>query len=98
MTDSSEQERLRRQIEQADRLACSITDQTTVERFRAFAGDLRQRLRRFLRRDKYHEAIRARAYELWERAGWPSGRDLEFWLQAERELKDQAEQIESKHD
>jgi hypothetical protein len=28
-----------------------------------------------------------RAYQLWERAGCPQGRDLEFWLQAEAELR-----------
>jgi hypothetical protein len=27
-----------------------------------------------------------RAYELWERAGRPEGRDQEFYLEAEREL------------
>jgi hypothetical protein len=29
-----------------------------------------------------------RAYELWEQAGKPEGRDQEFYLQAERELQD----------
>jgi hypothetical protein len=29
--------------------------------------------------------VRARARELWEAAGQPEGRDLEFWLQAEQE-------------
>ena len=34
-----------------------------------------------------------RAYELWERAGCPEGRDKEFYRQAEQELrgKDQSE-------
>ena len=32
------------------------------------------------------EDIRARARELWEQNGWPAGRDLEFWLQAEAEI------------
>ena len=27
------------------------------------------------------------AYELWENAGRPSGRDLEFWLSAEAQLR-----------
>ena len=30
--------------------------------------------------------IRERAYALWERAGSPPNRELEFWLQAEDEL------------
>ncbi len=29
-----------------------------------------------------------RAYELWEQAGKPEGRDEEFYLQAERELQE----------
>ncbi|MFO1069939.1 MAG: DUF2934 domain-containing protein [Geminicoccaceae bacterium] len=32
------------------------------------------------------EAVRRRAYELWELAGRPHGADVRFWLQAEREL------------
>jgi hypothetical protein len=33
-----------------------------------------------------------RAYELWERAGKPDGRDQEFYHQAERELQEANEQ------
>jgi hypothetical protein len=33
------------------------------------------------------QAIRQRAYELWEKAGRPVGRALEYWLLAEQELK-----------
>jgi Protein of unknown function (DUF2934) len=33
------------------------------------------------------EVVR-RAYELWEQAGKPDGRDQEFYLQAERELQE----------
>jgi hypothetical protein len=33
------------------------------------------------------EAIAARAHTLWEQAGHPNGRDLEFWVQAEQQLK-----------
>jgi hypothetical protein len=32
------------------------------------------------------EAIRRRAYELWELAGWPQGRSEEFWHAARSEL------------
>ncbi|WIW50678.1 DUF2934 domain-containing protein (plasmid) [Bradyrhizobium sp. 62B] len=32
-----------------------------------------------------------RPYELWDRAGRPEGRELEFWHQAERELQGRAE-------
>jgi hypothetical protein len=30
--------------------------------------------------------IKQRAHELWEQAGRPEGKELDFWLQAEREL------------
>ena len=33
------------------------------------------------------EAIRARAHQPWEQAGRPEGRNDEFWLQAELDLK-----------
>jgi hypothetical protein len=33
-----------------------------------------------------YEAIAARAYELYEESGRPTGRDVEFWLRAEKEL------------
>jgi len=33
-----------------------------------------------------YEAIAKRAYELYEDSGRPPGRDVEFWLKAEREL------------
>jgi len=36
------------------------------------------------------EIIRARAHQLWEQAGQPEGRDQEFWLQAELDLKKDA--------
>lgn len=32
-----------------------------------------------------YEWIADRAYRLWEKAGRPSGRDLDFWLAAENE-------------
>jgi Protein of unknown function (DUF2934) len=34
------------------------------------------------------EQIRKRAFELWEQAGKPEGREDEFWNQAQRELQD----------
>jgi hypothetical protein len=33
------------------------------------------------------EQIERRAYELWQQAGFPNGRDKEFEHQAERELR-----------
>ena len=32
------------------------------------------------------EAVAARAYELWEQAGKPDGREEDFWRLAEQEL------------
>lgn len=36
-----------------------------------------------------HEAITMRARKLWASAGSPTGRDLEFWLAAEAELRNE---------
>lgn len=38
-------------------------------------------------REPSRERIAARACELWHEAGCPSGHDLEFWLEAEAELR-----------
>lgn len=34
-----------------------------------------------------HDSIAARAHSLWEASGRPHGRDMEFWLAAERTLR-----------
>ena len=36
-----------------------------------------------------HPDIAKRAYELWEHAGRPAGKDVEYWLQAESEVSQQ---------
>jgi hypothetical protein len=36
-----------------------------------------------------HEQIMQRAYELWEQAGKPEGREEEFYHEAERELENE---------
>jgi hypothetical protein len=33
------------------------------------------------------DQVRNRAYQIWERKGRPQGRDLEHWLEAEREFE-----------
>jgi hypothetical protein len=38
--------------------------------------------------ERADEDIKIRAYQLWERAGCPEGRDHEFYFQAERERRD----------
>jgi hypothetical protein len=39
------------------------------------------------RREVNRDEIAQRAYELWAAAGQPIGRDVEYWLQAETELR-----------
>ncbi|WP_445217047.1 DUF2934 domain-containing protein [Bradyrhizobium sp. Pa8] len=81
--------RLEHQLDLAHRAVSLIADGATVERLEAFAWEISVRLRR-LKAESKEEQIRMRAHELWERAGRPGGRDLEFWLSAERELLDGA--------
>ena len=37
--------------------------------------------------DEKMDQLRSRAYQIWESEGRPQGRDLEHWLEAERELE-----------
>lgn len=37
------------------------------------------------------DKVRDRAYQLWNDAGQPEGREQEFWYQAERELAEEDE-------
>jgi hypothetical protein len=77
---------LERKIAQASRIAQQVPDPTTYERLKAWVEELRQRLRQRRAARRRREEITARARELWEQNGRPSGRDLEFWLQAESEI------------
>ncbi len=36
--------------------------------------------------EKLHRLIEQQAYQLWENADRPDGRELEFWLQAEQQI------------
>jgi hypothetical protein len=93
MDQSNDPRELRRQIEQAKRLASVTTELTTVQRLKEFVEELRQRLQQYLAARRSKEEIRARARELWEQQGRPTDRDLEFWLQAERELADERSEL-----
>jgi Protein of unknown function (DUF2934) len=42
----------------------------------------------FLTRSIPAEAIRQRAYRIWQREGKPQGKSLEHWQRAERELRE----------
>lgn len=35
----------------------------------------------------FDEAVRLRAYQLWQQAGAPESSDLYFWLQAEADIR-----------
>lgn len=80
-----EQQKIEHQIELATRTAALVKDETTVHRLRSFAEEMSRKLLRMMRRGK----VRARAYELWEQAGRPADRDLDFWLEAERQIEDE---------
>ena len=88
MDQSDDPRELERKIEQAARIASRVSDPTTLERLRAWIEDLKHglRQRREARRTKQEIGVRAR--EIWEQNGRPSGRDLEFWLQAESEISE----------
>ena len=92
MYPSDDPRELERKIEQAVRIASSVTDQTTVQRLRAFVEDLRQKLQQVLDARRTKLEIRARAYELWEENGRPANRDEEFWLRAEAEIRAREQQ------
>jgi hypothetical protein len=80
--------KLELEIERATRLAAAVTDQTTYERLKGFVEELRQSLKRRLAARRAREEIKARAHELWIQHGRPQGRDVEFWLQAETEVRE----------
>jgi len=59
--------------------ARSVGDWETAERILVLTEELKQWTQ---------DRIRERAREIWEESGRPAGRDLEFWLQAEREFRE----------
>jgi hypothetical protein len=69
------------------KLARWIGDRETVQRILALAEELIERARALAKPTE--EKIRKRAREIWEENGRPTGRDEEFWLQAERELQEE---------
>jgi hypothetical protein len=69
------------------KLARWIGDRETVQRILALAEELIERARALAKPTE--EKIRKRAREIWEDNGRPTGRDEEFWLQAERELQEE---------
>jgi hypothetical protein len=68
-----------------------VGDRETVQRILALAEELKQRARAMVKPNEEH--IRKRAKEIWEQAGKPEGRDVEFWHQAEKELQEASEEF-----
>lgn len=83
-----EQKKIEHQIELATRAAALVKDETTIQRFRNFAEELKRKLLRMMRRGQ----VPTRAYELWEQAGRPADREVEFWLEAEQQIEQEREQ------
>jgi Protein of unknown function (DUF2934) len=79
---------LERKIEQASRIASRINDPTTYQRLTAWIDELKQSLGKRVAARRSRDEIRVRAHELWEQHGRPVGRDEEFWLQAEAEIRE----------
>ncbi|WP_426608981.1 DUF2934 domain-containing protein [Bradyrhizobium sp. McL0616] len=81
----AELQQLEHQLELANRMLSLVRDRPAVTRLEAFGEVIRTRIDR-LKAIGFEDATRRRAYQLWEEAGRPWGRDRDFWLQAEREL------------
>jgi len=92
MDQSEDSPELERKIEQAARIASHVNDPTTVERLKAWIEDLKKKLRQRREARLIKQEITIRAREIWEQNGCPSGRDLEFWLQAESEISERRRQ------
>ena len=63
-----------------------IGDEEASERILQLTEELKQRALALAKPDQDH--IRIRAREIWDENGRPSGRDQEFWHQAEREFRE----------
>jgi hypothetical protein len=70
-------------------LARLAGDEETAQRISALTEELKQRARAMAKPNE--DLIRKRAWEIWEEHGCPSGRDEEFWFQAEREFREAEE-------
>jgi DUF2934 family protein len=63
-----------------------ISDEEASQRILELTEELKQRALALATLDEDH--IRIRAREIWEENGRPSGRDQEFWYQAEWEFRE----------
>ena len=88
MDQDDDPRELETEIERAKRLATGVGDRTTSQRLWDFVEELKQRLQKRRAAKRSKDEIAARAREIWEQQGRPAGRDVEFWLQAEAELRE----------
>jgi len=73
------------------KLTRMVGDSETIRRILELTEELKQRAVALAKPDEEH--IRVRAREIWDENGRPSGRDEEFWYQAERELREAEELV-----
>lgn len=64
-----------------------ISDGETAQRISALSEQLKRRAGALAKPTE--NRVRRRAREIWEENGRPSGRDEEFWFQAEREFREE---------
>jgi hypothetical protein len=64
-----------------------ISDPTAVQAMSELADEYEMTAAQLERQCR----IRVRAHEIWIERGCPEGRDVEFWLAAERELNEEGE-------
>ena len=76
---------LRQRAERYRRLRTQINDPAAVRAISDLTGELEMTAAQL---EKQH-LTRERAHEIWIERGCPHGRDVEFWLMAERELEGQ---------
>jgi hypothetical protein len=74
---------LRQRAERYRRLKMQIGDPAAVQALSELADEFDTTAEELERRHR----IRERAHEMWIERGCPAGRDVEFWLAAERELE-----------
>ena len=77
---------LLRKADKYRRLARWVGDSETVKSVEGLIEELKQQARVVAKPDDVR--VRNRAHEIWEENGRPPGRDLEFWLEAEREFRE----------
>jgi len=81
----AELQRLEHQLGLANRMLAMVHDRPTATRLAALVDNIKAKIDS-LKAVSLEDATRRRAYQLWPEAGRPMGRDVEFWLRAEREL------------